>query len=126
MQFIGGRISGASPSFSITAENIVDYQYHKVAEVDIKGAHPPALGEASNYSESFAWKNVHSPFNFEPIVEPKYDGHAQYFGHVSNRPDFIKDYHMIGIMRQVDVIIKPNLKCAIFESTKAPGPTEVN
>ena len=45
---------------------------------------------------------------FEKVNFPKYEGIYQFLGEPSNLPDFIKDYHVISLARNIDYWAKPD------------------
>jgi len=118
---------GVSPEFAISGEDFQWINRFVPTEVDIEGVKPPEVGNGVAYSNAMnLWVQPWAYWNYEKITEPKYDGICQYFGRVSNKPDLIKDYHMIGIMRNVDVMIEPsvrfNIQCTV-EAVLPQGPT---
>lgn len=119
------RATGTSPAITITAENF-DYQrVHQITDVSIDGVSPPEIANGSAYSHSMGlWKQVWSDWNYCKIVEPKFDGIAQNLGIISNMPDFIKDYHFIGLMRNVDIYLAPSYKAHIFVEAHVPTPSK--
>ena len=96
---------GISPAFPVTAEEFVHQYIQAVTYTYIDGVQPPVLGWQGGSTASFNRTNKWYPWIDEKIVEPKYDGVAQYLGICSNRPTHVKDYHMIALMRAVDYIL---------------------
>ena len=85
---------------------------------------PPKI-TAGNYSEALTNSNSFPTFVFEKISLPEYgvneNSIARFTGVPVNRPDFLNDYHFIGLMRMVDKIIKPKHKGKIVTVYNTPN-----
>lgn len=114
--------TGVSPAFPITAEEFKSRHVQSVTRIGLDGVEPPVLGAGGGKSYAHALINQWFPWIDEKIVEPKYDGIAQYLGLPSNRPTFIKDYHMIALMRAVDRILHPTYVGLIKARTGTVSP----
>jgi hypothetical protein len=119
---VTGRAVGISPFIVVSSEELTSLKSHDITDVDIDGVKPPTLADGAAYSPAInMFIQPHSTFNFNKITEPKYDGIADKIGRVSNVPDFISDYHFIGIMRNVDEIISPEYRAHITVNAHSPS-----
>lgn len=107
-----------NPSFSKPKGVLID-SYGKTVEVS-----PPIIS-AGNYSEALSKTNIFPAFIFEKLSIPEYgaseDAIARFTGVPVNRPDFISDYHFIGLMRMVDKLTNPSYKGKIVAIYDTPG-----
>lgn len=115
--------TGVSPAFRITAEELKLVMNAFVTRTPGDWAPSPVLGPNGGVSEAMKIVNVWFPWIDEKLVMPKYDGVAQYLGVSSNRPTYIKDYHMITLMRAADRLLAPMYKGLITAVVSGPGPT---
>jgi len=114
---------GTSPIFGISGEEADVMQVHNIASFTVKTVNPPVINSGNATSLAMTkWINPWSNFNFEKISFPLYDGVCQFLGIPSNRPDFIKDYHFIGIMRGIDLYLSPTYSSTISAKTNGSGP----
>jgi len=113
---------GTSPIFSITAEEYNVKYYQSVTPVSGDFVTPPVLGESNGFSFAMTFINWWFPWIDEKLIPPKYDGICQYLGIPSNRPTYIKDYHMISLNRAVDYLMLPNYVAHIEATVTQPGP----
>jgi hypothetical protein len=113
---------GTSPIFSITAEEYLLKYFQSVTKIPGDWVPPPTLGPQGGMSEGMKITNDWFPWIDEKLVEPKYDGVCQYLGIASNRPSFIKDYHMITLNRAVDRILAPAYVGVIRATVTGTGP----
>ena len=113
--------TGTSIKFPVIIQNMREAQYFKVAKFSLKEANPPSV--KINTAEDAAnavfaikkWINPWPEIAFEKINFPKYSGANlgksagvyQYLGEPSNKPDYIKDYHVISLARLVDYWAEP-------------------
>ena len=123
MSTISSTAQGVSPLFTVTAENFILDSLLSLTPVDIDGVLPPWLGDDGGLSYAHTLMNLWFPWIDEKICEPKYDGICKYFGMPSNRPTYIKDYHVLTLFRATDYILKPNYQ-GRFEAT-VDGPTAI-
>lgn len=115
---------GTSPRVTITRERMSEGKYHKIATQSLSNIQPPSVSTANAVSVAMTkWVQPWPTFNFNKISHPLYDRQAQYTGIPSNRPEFVKDYHFIGIMRCIDLFLSPTYNAYIFSSTSGPWPT---
>lgn len=110
--------TGTSGKIIISKLNMRENQYFKVSKFSLDQANPPIV-KANDNNSIFAlkkWINPWPEISFEKINFPKYDGSNtetgsagfyQYLGEPSNRPDYIKDYHVISLARLVDYWAEP-------------------
>lgn len=122
MATISATATGVSPYFKVTAEEFVLNLFTTVTPINIDGVPPPSLGDDSGPSESHNYINLWYPWLDEKIVEPKYDGVAVYFGMPSNRPSYVKDYHMISLFRATDYVMQPRYNGMITATVTNPSP----
>jgi hypothetical protein len=119
-----GRIVGTSPLITISAEEMSLTNVHNITKVKIDGVKPPEVAQGSAFSHAMnLWIQLWPHWNYNKITEPKYDGIGDDIGQISNRPDFIKDYHAIGIMRNVDAYLRPSFFSHIYAQANMPTPT---
>lgn len=115
---------GTSGTKNIEILNMNPMSYHKTIDFDLSKTHPPVLkkikdGKATteNISAIQKWITPWPEISFEKINFPKYEGIYQYLGEPSNIPDFIKDYHLISIARNIDYWAEPvaefKIKCTV-------------
>ena len=114
---------GVSPQFSISAEELILHYRTGVTWIDIDGVHPPILGEAGGYTVAMDLVNLWFPWADEKIVDPKFDGVCRYTATISNRPTFIKDFHVVSLMRIVDRLLSPTYQGLIQVSVGTVIPT---
>jgi hypothetical protein len=79
------------------------------------------LSEAMN-----KYQNQYSEFAFNKISPPLYgnnDSIARHTGLPANQPDFIADYHFIGLMRSIDDMLSPSYTGYIGGRINTPGGT---
>jgi hypothetical protein len=113
---------GISPFFTVTSEEFVLDFLTTVSPVVIDGVPPPYLGDDGGYSYAHDLVNQWFPWIDEKIVEPKYDGVCQYLGLPSNRPSYIKDYHILSLFRATDYILTPRYVGLLQGVTNTPTP----
>lgn len=110
--------TGTSGKIIISKLNMRENQYFKVSKFTLDEAHPPIVSENDKNSilALKKWINPWPEISFEKINFPKYDGSNnvvgdagvyQYLGEPSNKPDYIKDYHIISLARLVDYWAEP-------------------
>lgn len=118
---------GVSPSFPVTAEEFENHYRQAVTRIAIDGVEPPISIAGIGVSAAMKLVNLWFPWIDEKIVEPKYDGAGRYLGQVTNKPDFIKDYWFIAMMRAVDYVLAPRYDAHIAATvgTVAPIPAPV-
>lgn len=85
---------------------------------------PPKISN-DNVSGALSNINAFPAFVFEKIATPEYgvrdDAIARFTGVPVNRPDFLNDYHFIGLMRMVDKIISPSYSGKVVAIYSTPG-----
>lgn len=85
---------------------------------------PPKIS-AENVSGALSNTNTFPAFSFEKISTPEYgvrsDAIARFTGIPVNRPDFMNDYHFIGLMRLVDKITNPTYEGKVVTIYDTPG-----
>jgi hypothetical protein len=113
---------GISPVFPITAEELNLEYFTTVTPIDIDGVNPPDLGADGGHSYAMNYLNLWFPWIDEKIVEPKWDQVTQFLGLPSNRPSFIRDYHMIALFRAADYVMQPIYAAHIQGSINTPVP----
>lgn len=113
---------GTSPIFSITAEEFLLRYYTKVTPVSGDFVPPPVFGVDGGFSQAMSFVNQWFPWIDEKLVPPKYDGVCEFLGIASNRPTYIKDYHMIALNRAVDYLLAPTYIGIIQVSSSTPAP----
>jgi len=119
-----GRSRGTSPTTTITAEDMNPLHPHIISDVDATGiVRPPELGVGGSPSEAMSYIQPWPSWNYTKMTEPKFDGVTQYLGQMSNRPDFISDYHFIGLMRNAELILGPKFDAYIDSYSNMPRPT---
>ncbi|MGQ4893426.1 MAG: hypothetical protein ACP6IQ_02235 [Candidatus Njordarchaeia archaeon] len=120
------KVNGTSPYVKITAEDLTYKPVNESLKVSRdREVSPPVLGNGNSYSVLLDLRQSWNAW-YTKLTEPKFDGVGQYLGQVTNNPDFIKDYHMILIMRNVETIIAPRYKALIRGSASMPQPKGSN
>ena len=116
--------SGTSGTFSVTNEKMTPGKYHNISQFEITTVKPPEINDGNAVSLAMTkWMQPWPDWNFEKISFPLYEGVCQFLGIPSNRPDFIKDYHFIGIMRNVDLYLAPTYQAYIYGTTTGVAST---
>lgn len=113
---------GTSSSYTILLQNMQTKKYHRVSKFDLSKTHPPQI-EINKSNVSVAVQKWITPWpviSFEKINFPKYEGLNQYIGEASNKPDYIKDYHLIALARNIDYWSKPEYQGIIVAETDSP------
>lgn len=107
--------NGTSNKIIITDEPVNEQKYHSIAKyVNQMVASPPSLAPGNGVSTAMLkWVNPWPEFAFDKISEPRYDGVGQHTGTITNRPDLIKDYHFISLMRTIDIYNAPDYHATI-------------
>lgn len=118
--------TGTSPKFTVGGQNMNQTNYQTIIDVTLDEAKPPVLSAGDSLSLAVTkWINPWPEFTFDAITVPKYDGVAFYLATPRNRPDFVKDYHFIALMRATDYYLAPAYDSYISCSTSgtpAPNP----
>jgi hypothetical protein len=122
-QTITVSATGTSPLFSITKQDFLLRKYLAPSSVSGNFVPPPSAGPDGGFSIAMNLTNSWFPWIDEKLCEPKYDGVCQYLGVTSNRPTYVKDYHMIALNRAADYILAPVYKAFIQVSVTSPAPT---
>jgi hypothetical protein len=117
---------GTSTEYNIVLLNMETLKYHKVTDFDMSVTHPPKIDTSlstPNIKSVEKWITPWPEISFEKVNFPKYDGGVhQYLGEPSNKPDFIKDYHLIAIARNIDAWSEPTFSAyikAVVNSVKS-------
>lgn len=114
---------GTSPIFSVAPQDFLLRRYTQVSPVPGSWVQPPALGIQGGPSFAMNFTNRWYPWIDEKLCEPKYDGVCQYLGIASNRPTYVKDYHMIALNRAVDMLLNSSYTAYIQAKVTGPAPT---
>jgi len=117
---------GVSPGFAITGEEFLLHLLQGVTRITIDGVEPPTQGAGGGYSVALQLYNFWFPWVDEKIVESKFDGVCQQLGTMSNRPTYVRDYHMIALMRAVDYILAPRYWGQIVATADSVVPVPPN
>lgn len=105
---------GTSNIYGVVLQNMETLKYHKVTDFDMSVTHPPKLDVKNPSLTSIEkWITPWPEISFEKVNFPKYEGIHQYLGEPSNHPDFIKDYHVISIARNIDNWSEPIFRAYI-------------
>lgn len=115
---------GTSPNFSVTGEDFSETQSLPLTDFSLEEVKPPSISDNTNVTAITKWINPCPEISFAKIAYPKYDGICQYNCVISNNPDFVQDWHFIGIMRCVDYYIAPEYIANI--RVRVTSPTFVN
>lgn len=86
---------------------------------------PIANGAQIGYLGKEGFRNRNWEYTFEKINEPDWgtdDSIARFTGDPINHPDHIADYHIIGLARAVDQIIKPAYDGRLLARYNTPHP----
>jgi hypothetical protein len=90
------------------------------------GLNAPSIKKDGTPSEMFNMSDASSLFTFAKICPPDYgtdDSVARYTGVPINNPDFIADFHFIGLMRATDKLLIPKNKAVITGNFDTPSAT---
>lgn len=112
--------SGVSKTFPVTGEVVKLRKYHKISGFDLTEVSPPVISGNEPSVSMIKWVTPWPEISFEKICYPKYDGVGQYTGIITNKPDFINDYHFIALMRNIDWYCSPTYKSVIVASMTTP------
>lgn len=105
---------GTSTIFNVLLQNMETLKYHKVTDFDMTVTHPPKIDVKNPTTTAIEkWTTPWPEISFEKVNYPKYEGIYQYLGEPSNQPDFIKDYHIISIARNIDNWAEPDFRAYI-------------
>lgn len=113
---------GVSPIFGVTSEEFVLDLFTGIADIEIDGVKPPTFGDDGGPSHAHDLIQHWSYWMDEKIVEPKYDQIGAYLGMPTNRPTYVKDYHILSLFRAVDYIMSPEYDALFHASVDAPTP----
>lgn len=128
--------SGTSNPLNVSGEELQSRnnpQFSPVEGVDTDVNGKPAkvtppVGNADYVSAAMDNRNSFPEFVFEKISVPQYgtqpDAIARYTGVPVNHPDYINDYHFIGLMRMVDGLVKPSYKGKVNNKYDTPAPKQ--
>lgn len=117
------RTRGVSPVFSVSAEDMRETKVSLTAGADQGDAvNPPSVGPGAAVSEAMNLIQPWQSWNFSHVAEPKFDGICQHVGTISNRPDFISEHHMIGLLRNIDDALRPGYSAFMRSETNMPRP----
>ena len=111
------RINGAvmSPQKAMTLSPINDK--------DLVAIPPNPIGDQPSEA-MYAYRNRDRDFTFQKITPPMYgqnDSIARLTGIPANEPDFIADFHFIGIMRAIDDMCRHRYSGYIGGTYDTPG-----
>lgn len=105
---------GTSDFFGIKFENMSKSYYHNVTKFDLSKTHPPQIESTKLGCHAITkWITPWPEISFEKINFPKYEGVYEYLGEPSNKPDYIKDYHVISLARNIDYWAEPEFKASL-------------
>lgn len=113
---------GVSPKIIITAENYQLRRFGNISKLYRGIVNPPIIDKSGIFSQQSIVQQTYPTWNFEKIVEPRFEGVAVYTGVPSNKPDFISEVDMIGILRSVDSYLAPKYAGLIKTRVKTPKP----
>lgn len=122
---------GTSPGIPIDGAEMKKRDKVNLSPIDESGitASPPKpMGDGTMPSYAmYRYQNQYRDFAFQKITPPDYgfDDNcvARITGIPINEPDFIADYHFIGIMRAIDDMLKHSYVGYIGGTWDAPKPT---
>lgn len=100
-------------------------QLHKPHNVG-NGLNAPSPNADGTPSDAFNVSDASSLFTFSKICPPDYgtnDSIARYTGVPINKPDFVADFHFIGLMRATDKLLMPKNRAVIGGSANTPSST---
>jgi len=116
---------GTSPRIKISGENLSVQKGMKLSPVDGEDivATPPVPNSDGTPSESMnIYQNPCKDFSFQHISFPDYtQGVAHLTGLPANQPDYIADFHFIGLMRSIDYMLRHNYTGKITGDYNTPG-----
>ena len=118
---------GTSPRIGIGGQPYTTRSTVRLSPIEGEGleAVPPQMKSDGTPSEAmYAYQNHDRDFTFQKITPPMYgtdDSIARYTGVPANQPDFIADFHFIGIMRAIDDMTRHRYSGYIGGSYDTPG-----
>ena len=120
---------GTSSRIRIGGQNMQSRQGMVVSPVLNDGYNSKAPTCNADYTPSpamYAYRNHDRDFIFQKICPPMYGPSgsiARITGIPANEPDFIADFHFIGLMRAIDDMCRHRYSGYIGGSTDSPTPT---
>lgn len=90
------------------------------------GLNAPSPNADGTPSDAFNMSDASSLFTFSKICPPDYgtdNSIARYTGVPINKPDYVADFHFIGLMRATDKLLMPKNRAVIGGSVNTPSPT---
>jgi hypothetical protein len=111
-----------SPRITITAEDFRLRRPGGISKIYRGIVNPPVIDKTGVFSSQAINQQVYPTWNFEKIAEPRYEGVAAFMGTPSNRPEFVSEHHIIGILRSIDLYLAPKYAGFIKTRTKTPRP----
>ena len=91
---------------------------------DMVAIPPSPNGDGTPSFAMYKYVNEDRDFTFQKITPPMYgpdDSVARYTRVPANEPDFIADFHFIGLMRAIDNMVRPGYSGYIGGSFDTPG-----
>lgn len=119
--------NGTSPRIGIGGETLSAQKSASISPVnneDIVAKPPEPVNDTEPSYAMYAYRNNDRDFIFQKISPPLYgdDGTpARYTGIPANEPDFIADFHYIGIMRSIDDMLRHRYSGYISGNYNTPG-----
>ncbi len=117
---------GTSPRIHIGGEPFSPQKALTLSPIensDLEATPPQPNGDQPSEA-MYAYQNHDRDFIFQKITPPMYgadDSIARYTGVPANEPDFIADFHFIGLMRAIDDMTRHRYKGYIGGSYDTPG-----
>jgi len=120
-------MAGTSGRITITGEVVKERKFHKVVSFTMEEAKPPLPAPGNMVSPAMTMWTIPWPeIAFEKITFPRWDGIGKYTGDITNKPDFIRDYHFISMMRLIDTYLYPQYIGVITATGQTPNPIPPN
>jgi hypothetical protein len=120
--------TGTSPQIKINGTTVTLnrgsqlYDPHSVGN----GLNAPTPLKDGTPSDAFNVSDASALFTFSKICPPDYgtnDSIARYTGVPINKPDYVADFHFIGLMRATDKLLMPKNRAMITGSFNTPSST---
>lgn len=119
---------GSSSRIKIGGETLTPQQGLSLSPIDDADlvAVPPEPNGDQPSQAMYNYRNRDKDFMFQKITPPMYgqdDSIARLTGIPANEPDFIADFHFIGLMRAIDDMTRHRYSGYIGGSYDTPGPS---
>lgn len=119
---------GTSSRIRIGGESFSPQQGMTISPISGEGIEvlpPKPKGDGTPSEAMYAYRNGDRDFIFQKITPPMYGPNnsiARVTGIPANEPDFIADYHYVGVMRAIDDMLRHRYKGTLIGNYDTPTP----